>query len=571
MMKIITLKKKQEIIINIENWRIDSYTKIIINNKYQLKYTDHLIYNCQNCHNESILKDKTKFDKFNTNEFLCNNCSREKTNEKLYGVKNVAQSKDAQEQRKKTCQEKYGVDHPLKNKKVQEKLQQTNLEKYNKKSYSQTEEAKRRKKETCLENYQVENPSQSIIIQNRKKETMQKNYGVDYFSQSEEIKEKIKKTNLEKYGSEYFLSSIEVRNQIKKTILEKQYNIIKEKFKDIIKPLFELKDYLGVRDNTVGIKYQWQCIKCNNIFNGELSHGFIPRCNKCFSIGGTSISEQELISWLKDLNLNVVEHDHTIIKPYELDTYLPDYNLAIEFNGLYYHSQISGQKNKDYHLNKTNLCKAQNIQLIHIFEDEWIYKKEIIQSVIKAKLNLYDQIIYARKCEIRKIEDINICRQFLDNNHLQGYVYSKYNYGLYYNDELVSMISFMSKQDYYELTRFCNKLNCKIIGAFSRLLKTFERLYLPLKIKTYADLRYSIGDVYLKNGFTLNHVSKPEYYYITKNYDLRLNRIQFQKNKLAKKLIIFDPILTEWMNMQLNGYDRIYGCGNLVFYKNKKE
>lgn len=362
-MKIITTKKKQEIIIIIENWKLESPTKVIINNNYQLKYTDHLIYNCQNCGKKSILKDKTKFVKFNANEFLCNNCSREKTNEKLYGVKNIAQNDLMINKRKETCIDRYGVDHPLKNKDVQDKLKQTNLVKYNKKSYSQTEEAKEKKRKTCLKNYGVENPSQSSIIQNRKKETMQENYSVDYFSQSDEIKEKIKKTNVEKYGSEQFLSSEKIREQIRQTVLRKQYNVIKEKFKDIIKPLFELEDYKGGRKDTIGIKYQWQCIKCNNIFEGELSHGFIPRCNKCYFVGGTSISEQEIIDWLKN-NLdikNIIEHDRTIIKPLELDIYLPEYKIAIEFNGLYYHSQISGNKDSNYHLNKTNLCQSQGI------------------------------------------------------------------------------------------------------------------------------------------------------------------------------------------------------------------
>jgi len=275
--------------------------------------------------------------------------------------------------------------------------------------------------------------------------------------------------------------------------------------------------------------------------------------------------KKSIVDFIKSLNImNIIENDYSILGTKELDIYLPDHKLAIEFNGLFWHSERAN-KDKNYHINKTIECEKQGIHLIHIFEDEWLIKQDIVKSIIKANLKINDRIIYGRKCEIEKIKD---CKDFLNNNHIQGNSAASIKYGLYYEDELVSVLTFgksrFNKKYDWEILRFANLKNTKVIGSFAKLLKAFERENNG-SIITYSDRRYFNGSIYRNNGFNELDKTKPGYYYT--DYKYRYNRQKFMKHKLNKLLENFDPILTEWENMQLNGWDRIWDCGNHAFYK----
>ena len=196
-------------------------------------------------------------------------------------------------------------------------------------------------------------------------------------------------------------------------------------------------------------------------------------------------------------------------------------------------------------------------------------KKDIVKSILLNKIGKTPYKIFARKCEIRKVNHSE-ATQFLDNNHLQGKCISSQHYGLYFNNELVCLLSIsksrFSKKYEWEITRFCNKNYYSIVGGFSKLLKHFIKNHNPNNIVTYADKRLSLGGLYLKNDFKYLQDTPPNYYYFynTKDYVL-FNRIAFQKHKLEKKLKTFSPERTEWENMMDNGYDRIWDCGNMVF------
>ena len=208
------------------------------------------------------------------------------------------------------------------------------------------------------------------------------------------------------------------------------------------------------------------------------------------------------------------------------------------------------------------------IQLVHIFEDEWIYKKDIVKSRILNLLGKSDRI-YARKCEIRNVSP-STARSFLDDNHIQGFCSSAYRYGLYYNGELVSLMTFGNKRKnlgsksingHYELLRFCNKLNTTVIGGASRLFKHFIKEVKPIEIVSYADRRWSNGNLYEKLGFTLTHKSQPSYFYVIN--DKRENRFKYRKDALVKEG--YDKDKTEHQIMLERGIYRIYDCGCLVY------
>ncbi len=350
---------------------------------------------------------------------------------------------------------------------------------------------------------------------------------------------------------------------------------IKTTEKKIIKRLNDIdcdlvNDYNGYNNYTTV-----KCNKCNETFSFNFPCGswfrdtICPSCNKDKT---KSSYEYEIIDFLKShIQTNIV-HSHRVyingIKYYELDIFLPEYKYAIEFNGLYWHSENNGNKDKQYHLNKTSLCNNKNIQLIHIFSNEWLHNKEIIKSLILAKLGIFKQRIYARKCIVKEISTIEK-DQFLEINHRQGKDKSSVKLGLYYDNSLVSVMTFgkrqISRKNVLEMIRYCTKCYVQIIGGASKLFSYFRTNYWKGEdIYSYADRRWSNGRLYDKLGFTLSHISSPNYWY-TKDYNTLCHRVSFQKHKLKDKLEIFNSDLTEWENMKLNNYDRIWDCGNYVY------
>ena len=192
---------------------------------------------------------------------------------------------------------------------------------------------------------------------------------------------------------------------------------------------------------------------------------------------------------------------------------------------------------------------------------------------LKNLFGIYDHKIGARQCTIKEV-DSKTSKEFQEDNHIQGKAISSKDIGLYYNNKLVSLMTFskprFSKKYEYELVRFCNKLGWHIPGAASKLLKYFENKYHPKSIVSYADRRWTMNNgntVYDKLGFKLYNISEPNYWYF-KNSSIQLeSRMKYQKHKLSKLLDVFDKSKTEFENMKNNGYHRIFDCGNLIFEK----
>lgn len=270
----------------------------------------------------------------------------------------------------------------------------------------------------------------------------------------------------------------------------------------------------------------------------------------------------EVIEFIESLGIQVEKNNRSILDGKEIDIYIPTKQLAIEYNGLFWHSEYS--KNKNYHLNKTIICKQQGITLYHLWEDDWIFKKDIWKSKIKNVLGLTENILSARKCQIKTISSQEKS-SFMRINHLQGNDRSSINLGLFHNEQLVSCMTFcksrFSKHTQWELSRFCSILSTQIRGAFSKCLKYFTTHYQG-SIITYADQSYSNGDVYDKNGFKKLNESYSNYWYIDQSFTKRLHRSAFMKKKIAPN----DP-RPEWEIMAEKGYKRIFGPGTITFIK----
>ncbi len=277
-----------------------------------------------------------------------------------------------------------------------------------------------------------------------------------------------------------------------------------------------------------------------------------------------SMSEDSLFTSIPE-HIRVIRNSRSIIPPLELDGFFPDHNLAIEFCGLHWHSELGG-KSSTYHRDKMIQCKKLGIKLITVFEDEWISRPDVVKSRIYHALGITGSSYGARTCSVAEIS-VSVAKEFLDVYHLQGYTGCSIRLGLYHHDELVSVMTFAkpsiakgatSKEKSFELSRFASSRS--ISGAMSKLLRAFERRYAPDHIITYADMRWGDGASYTKVGFVHSHDSRPNYWYFKgKN---RLHRFSLRKSPDD------DQSLTEWENRQLQGYDRIWDCGHRVFVKN---
>ena len=296
------------------------------------------------------------------------------------------------------------------------------------------------------------------------------------------------------------------------------------------------------------------------------NHLFGQGCPKCFK--EKSGVESELCEFIRSLNIGFVENNRKILNGKEIDIYIPDKKIGIEMNGLIWHSELY-EKDRKYHLNKTNDCEGKDIQLIHIFEDEWVYKKEIIKSRLRNIFLLNEIKIFARKCKVIEINSKET-NQFINENHLQGAVNASVKIGLFYNEELVSVMTFgkqrkvlgrKDEEDTYEMLRFCNRINTTIIGGASKLLSYFIKFYNPEKIISYADRRWSQGKLYESLNFDFIRNTVPNYFYVVNKK--REYRFKYRKDILVKQG--FDPMKSEHEIMLERKIPRIYDCGSKLY------
>ena len=498
-------------------------------------------------------------------------CSNQKIKDvcqKKWGVDNPFQVDSIKEKIKETLNEKYGVDHPMFLDETKEKIKETCLERYGETSYNKTEEFKKKVINTNLEKWGVDWTLQNKDIRDKGKITNLERYGVEYSQQSKIIRDKTIKTNLKKFGFDCNLKNEDVKAKIKQknlkkwgTINQSMSDMFRSKHFKIAKDEYYLEykgEQISIFQCDMGFNHTFE-INTTNYYNRI--KGKSKLCTICNPIGDfKSIKESELFNYIKSI------YKREVIQSYrdslEIDIYLPELEIGFEFNGLYWHSEE--QKDKNYHKYKTDFFKERGIRVIHIWEDDWDNKKEIIKSQISNLLKVNNDKVFARKCEIREV-NLKECRNFLNNNHIQGYVNSKIKIGLYYNNEIVSIMTFdhfegrkKMEEGGWNLSRFCNKINTNVIGGASKLLNYFIKEYLPTRIVSYADLDWSIGNLYYQLGFNLISESKPDYKYINNN--IRVHKSRYRKSKI-------DTNLSEGKYTKLNNILKIWDCGKLKFEK----
>lgn len=492
---------------------------------------------------------------------ICYFCNEEKLISKKSYSQQTKNSKEVF-----TCSKKCAI---LKSKK-------TCLDKYGKENVFSLDDIKEKSKNTLLDKYGVDNPSKSDLIINKRKKTCLDKYGYDSASKSELVKKKVICTNINNFGVEFPSKLDNIKNKMSKTNFERYGvdNFSKtNSFKEILKLKYLQKMTMKLSNTGTLLlsndsKYLIKCKICqidfeilNSLMNSRIRVGdsICINCNP----KKQNIQEYKLYNFIEEnYKGSIIQSDRTILNGKELDIYLPELNLAFEFNGLYWHSEI--YKDRMYHLNKTKDCLDKGIKLLHIWEDDWNYKQEIVKSIILNKLG-YSKRIFARKCEV-KIPNNKEVRDFLVNNHIQGFVGSKIKIGLYFEEELVSLMTFgnlrkslgqKSLENSYELLRFCNKLGYSVVGGAGKIFKYFLNNYDVFKVISYSDNSRGVGDLYKIIGFELVSETVPNYYWVVDG--IRKHRFNFRKDKLIMEGN--DPNKTEVQIMNNKGYNRIFDCG----------
>lgn len=417
----------------------------------------------------------------------------------------------------------------------------------------------KKRQETCLKKYGATNPFSSTEIQNKIKKNNIEKYGSENIFASEYGKNKIKQTCLERYGCENGGASKKAQVKIKETRELKSKEFCSQ---NACIPLTELDVSYSVKDSV----FHSKLLMYNDRYYVKISD--IDEILKHEPAStGKSVVENNIASFVEQhYNKTIIRNTRSVIHPKELDIYLPDIKVAIEVDGIWYHSANAGT-DSHYHLDKSIACEELGIRLIHITDHDWINKTDICKSIILSALGNYETKIYARQCIIQEV-DHNEADNFLNANHIQGKVKSTYRLGLYYNNELVQLICIGSsrfKKNEVELLRMCTKLNTQVIGGFSKLMK--HQPYAELI--SYVDRSIFSGNGYKALGFIIISTSGPSYKYYKDN--ISLNRITAQKHKLSKLLgSAFNPNETESQNMRRCGWLQVYDCGTIKMqYKRK--
>ena len=482
------------------------------------------------------------------------------TNLEKYGFEAPAKSPEIQEKSKQTCVQKYGTSYATQSNQIKEKIKETNRKKYGVDWVGSCDDFRIKTQQTCIERYGGVGV-QSAELLKKKQQTSLKRHGDPNYSNNQQSVE----TQIKKYGG-----------------VGNQSQILKQKYQSSVH-----EKYINEKDFLLGYTKDgdWickcphpECDKCEEktyIINGNRYGGRIKEgaelCTKLLPIQPTHSSGTTIELFIRNiLDKYGVEYEANvaIFDGQHADIYIPSKKIAIETNGIYYHSTLV--KSKLYHINKYKNALNKGIQLITFWSDQIYNHPQIVESILLTKLGLCNNTIYARKCIIKEVKSIE-CANFLKNNHIQGSTPTSIRLGLYYNDELVSLMTFAKQtgcqgsktQQYWTLNRFCNKLNTRVVGGASKLLHHFIKKHNPSSIVSYSHNDISNGNLYKKLGFHTDFKINTSYYYIKGNQ--RWHRSTFTKAGIVRRgwKDKIDSSWTEAQVMKEHKYLCIYDSGTI--------
>lgn len=467
-------------------------------------------------------------------------------------------SSKSAEARKNFYLSKYGVTSPFGIKSVQEKIEKTNLDKYGSINPSSSKIVCDKRRRTFIERFGTDNPSKNDGVKKKKEDTFLSNYGVSNYTKTKEYIEKSISTNNAKYGTDYYTQTDECKERVKSTCLEKygvsnvsQTREVKEKAKET--SIRKYGESSFTKTNDFLLKVEQTCLS---------KYGVCYPCltDNCREASLTTISKINL-KWKEFLGASELEFP---IERYSYDLKLG--NILVEIDPTYTHNSTVGTVfkgnngkplPKDYHKKKTEVAVKAGYRCIHVFD--WDDRDKIKDLVTKPT-----NILYARNCVVKEVNKDDVY-DFLLKYHIQGNTrFFDVALGLYYNDELVSLMTFgkprYNKKYQYELLRYCTKNSVSVTGGAEKIFKCFMQNYNPSSILSYCDLSKFTGEIYKRLGFKLERTSDParHWYNGTKHItDNMLRSLGFDK--------IFGTSFGKGVSndelMRSAGFLEVYDCG----------
>lgn len=520
-------------------------------------YVNNLDESYMVCNNSGKNKRFMGFEqgplKFCGNQHHCD-CNRQNAIEKR-STKTQDDLAAIQAARRKTSLQKYGTEYPSQSNRVKQRAAETCLARYGTISPTQNPFILAKATQTCLANHGVKYPQQNPLIVEKTNSTFVEKYSVSRPAKNADIRKKMKQTTVDRYGVDHVMQVPEMLEQARiKSKLAKYQSVINNRTG--FSALFSIEEYANA---TADYEFKWLCNHCNTQFEQKLiPTTFCPNCNPRSETWGETYIRQ----YLEKNNIPYVQRSRKIISPYELDFYVENSKIAIEFNGIYWHSDTI-RTDKKYHQKKYLKCKEQGIKLIQIFEHELAKKSSIIENRLNYLFKINTISIGARQCQLVELGHTQ-SKLFFDSNHLQGHRPSKYTWGLLYNNELVAAIS-MGRARYsksladWEILRYATQNSIAVAGGLSRLFKHAITQLNATSVVSYANLNWGSGTVYQQCGFEFVRHSDPAYWYF-KGVDQVYNRVAFQKHKLDNP-----NNLSESAWAEANGFKRFYDAGNAVW------
>lgn len=474
-----------------------------------------------------------------------------------HGVPYSGMSKDLTEKRYETMEREHGAKHALQVDEIKQKQYDSMVCEYG--------------------GYTFESP----VLSKKARGTMVREYGVEHARQNAELNQKAINTTKEYHGGDSPMSSAIVRMKVSSSLKNKspeERKAIREKIRASSMKTKNRDHYSQshITDDAYDILNSSD--KLGNLYDELVT---IDACSRFLGVDGKTIKsrldffdipitrtfmestgERELKNFISSLDVDFIENDKVVLDGLELDILIPSYNLAIEYNGVYWHS--TKFKDKFYHMDKTDSCMLVGIQLIHVWDDDWKnpVKRKIIERMIRYKTDRVDKVVGARTLKIESTvpSDSN---KFLDEFHIQGGSKGNFRYSLIDDEgEILSTIVFKDKRNGdFELVRFAS--STPIAGAFMRLVSHFKKNHMWNTITTFADKGVSYGRMYEMCGFEKHDLGRPQLWYT--DGKIRYRRERFMKHKLSSIFDNVDLSKTEEEIMRDNGFYSIYDAGMIKY------
>lgn len=489
-----------------------------------------------------------------------------------YGTENPMQSQVIKDKTKQTCLDRYGVEYVLQKGAKRDEINAAMRKKFNVES----------------------NVSQNPEIRAKITQTFEQRHG-GYTWASEELSNKCKQTCIERYGTEYYHQSPEGRQRMREIFVQRHADsirdpVVRARYLEFVQtPIEYIKNHFKDKPTLHQVSQSLGNLDESTIYE-YIGEG---RSRELFSVAPSKMEEEVLEFLQRITSTSILRQDRKVIKPKEIDLYLPEFNFGIECNPTASHNSSLPFITKDtsailpssYHSLKSNLCQQKGIFLFHIFGYEWTHHQDIIKSMISNILGANTTKYFARNLHICEISDFE-SKQFLEFNHRQGYASSRIRIGLRTSDgTLVSLMTFGrprntmgGKKDdtsqTFELIRFCNKLNTSVVGGASKLFKYFRDHYNFDRIVSFSDIAHTRGRLYELLGFDSVGISSANYVWVNMYTDVAYNRVNCQKNNLPK--LFNEPDLdiknlTEKQIMMEHGFVQVFDSGTIRWeYTTKK-